>query len=295
MPSKSLKGLGLAFTVLGFLVLEATAQEAGGIKLQVRNEVGQNLTYKNYYRTFFSTPKADDLMNRPSGSGYREELEREWYQDETVKETEGVSYIVTTPRNVYEKLLIDDLEEIGDFKLLEGVELRWKVGPKGMVTEFGTSRGLARATVENVVSDLRLFWKGEFYPALPDEPKAVGESWNTDRTVSSVFEGRQFESRMEYKGTATIKKMKKKKNRRCAEIKETQKVLYTGIYVVGPDELIIEGKGKGTATWLLDVENGVVVEHKNTLEFQPKVRHRIKPSPPRIIGDLRIWVERKLK
>ncbi len=295
MLTTPLKGLGLAFIVLGFLSLEAAAQEAGGIKLQVRNEVGRNLTYKNYYRIYFNTPKADDLLNRPSGSGFREELEREWYQDETVKEREGVSYIVTTPRNVFEKLKIDDLEEIGDLKLLEGVELRWKVDSKGTVTEFGTSRGLARVTVEDVVSDLRLFWKGEFYPSLPDEPKAVGESWTTDRTVSSLFEGRRFESRMEYKGTATIKKIKKKKNRKCAEIKETQEVFYKGIYIVGPDELIVEGKGKGTATWLLDVENGVVVEHKNTLELRPHVRHRVKPTPPRIIADLRIWVERKLK
>lgn len=296
-----LTGVGMALVFAGFFAQEVTGQEGGKIPLQIKAMPGQKLTYKNLYRVTFSSEQARELVAMSGGTSFQIDLNWEWTQEETFKAEQRDTLVLATLTKTSDLTMINRqtaTKEIYPWSLEEvkGVELSWHVGPQGDVRAFGTAKELGRLALSTIVSDFRLIAEGDFYPPLPAEPKAVGESWTSERKATSIYEEFQnFEAQIKATSTSKIKGMKKKGNRNCVEIEESRQIAYKGWLNTGFTSLILEGEGKARGSWLLDVDNGVVVEHRIRMDIEPRPTVVGEASQRNIETRLTIWVERKLE
>lgn len=302
MRLRVLTDVGMALVFAGFFAQEAIGQEVGKIPLQIKVVPGQKLTYKNFYRMSFFVDRAKELVASHGESSYQIDVSWEWTQDEVFKVDQRDTLIVATLMKTSDLTMINRQTVAKDvypwsLEEIKGMELNWRVGPQGDVTAFGPLKEPGRLTLLTLVSDLRLITEGDFYPPLPAEPKAVGESWTSERKATAVYEEFQnFEAQIKATSTSNIKGMKKKGNRNCAEIEETRRITYKGWMNMGyVAPLILEGEGEARGNWLLDVDNGVVVEHKVRMDVEPKPTVVGETSPRNIETRLTIWMERKLE
>ncbi|MSS70875.1 MAG: hypothetical protein EXS64_05235 [Candidatus Latescibacteria bacterium] len=291
-------------TVLGLALAGGVARGASGqeqVSLQVKTAPGQKLVYKNLFKLTFFTDRAKEVVATSGQNSYQIDLNQEWTQEEAFRADGKDTLVVATLTKVSDLSMINSQTITKDLypwtlEDLNGVELSWRVEPRGDVRAFGPAKEMTRLTLATLVSDLRLVTEGDFYPPLPAEPRAVGESWTSERTASSIYEEFQnFEGQIKATSTLKIKGMKKKGARNCAEIEESRVVAYKGWLNTGVNALILEGEGKGKGTWLFDVENGIVVEHQIRMDIEARPTVVGEASQRNVETRLTIWVERKLE
>lgn len=301
MKMRALVGAGLALALVGCLARGAFGQGAGKVSLQIKAAMGQKLTYKNLFRVTFYTDRAREVVATSGQNAYQLDLNREWVQEESFKVEGQDTLVVATLTKASDMAMINSqttTKEIYPWTLedLKGMELSWRVRPNGEVAAFGAAKEMTRLALATLVSDIRLVAEGDFYPPLPAGPKAVGESWTSERTATSIYEEFQnFEAQIKYTSALKIKGMKKKGDRNCVEIEESRTIVYKGWLNTGFTSLILEGDGKAKGTWLFDAENGVVVEHQIRLDIEPRPTVVGEGSQRNVETRLTIWVERKLE
>lgn len=301
MKMRAVVGVGLALALTGGLARGVSGQEAGKISLRVKAAPGQKLTYKNLFRLTFFTDRAREVVATSGQNAYQLDLNREWTQEETFKVEGQDTLVVATLTKVGDMSMINHQTTTKDIypwslEELKGVELSWRVGPRGDVTAFGVAKEMTRLALATLVSDLRLVAEGDFYPPLPAEPKGVGESWTSERTATSIYEEFQnFEAQVKATSTLKVKGMKKEEGRNCAEIEESRVIAYKGWLNTGLTSLILEGEGKAKGTWLFDVEGGAVVKHQIRMDIEPRPTVVGEASQRNVETRLTIWVERKLE
>lgn len=292
--------LGLAFA--GLMSGPAGGEETGKVPLLIKKIPGSKRTYKNLYRTNFYAERARELSASTSGStSLTIDLSREWTVEETYRSEKGDTLIAAVMVKGSEMAMINSQVttiEIYPWNLedIKGREVTWHLAEDGTVTNFLPAREPERLTVATVFADLSLIVQTEFYPMLPPDAKGVGDSWSVERTARAVYdEFQNFEAQFKVTSTMKVKGRKKKGSLNCLEIEETRLVHYRGWMNTSINALILEGQGKGRGTWLLDTDNGVVVEHQVRMDLEPKPTVVGEASQRNVNTRMTIWAERKLE
>ena len=296
MESRILVIAGLMLAASGVLPNASIGEEARKFRLEVKPNPGKEFAYHNVYRMSFFTDRAMELLGK-GRSTFRMELDWAWGERERTQVSNGDTTVAATVEETDDLTTVDGVPTVRywTIKLLEGKDLTWKVSPRGEVTRFETARGIDKLEVETVVRDVGLFAQGHYYPPLPERPVGLGDSWTVNRVTSVVYEEfRGFEARVNDKATLKLKGLKKRKGRQCAEIQEDREFDYKALVHTGVSLVVLEGHGKATGSWLFDVDDGVVVEHKGIYEFRPD-GSVVDTQLAGYETQVKVWLDRRLK
>lgn len=274
---RSIAGILISFLILGGGSI-VTAQK---VVVKMKNHAGAIATYKHSFRTRFKSDRSDLLASANTSVGGQEgnirnddvrlEITGEWRTEESwvprEKGSEGsgewkiVAKILESDSRAtlngekigYEKFPFT-LEQLKNREF--SFELSPAKGPSLMKPEFRPWQLHDRT---DIVTDLFLVWASGISPSFPDYAIAEGDTWESEQTLKFPFyalEATAKEAAISVKSQYTVKKVKK--GGKIFEIAEDREVQYLGWTETSSFSVIIAGDGKGSATWEIDTEKGIV-------------------------------------
>ena len=183
--------------------------------------------------------------------------------------------------------------------MLNGREFSWRVSPGGRSAHFVPEFRSYTLSRQDMITDLRQLWQPELYPVLPEEPVGQGDTWSGEMEFEWPFANMDLmerKARVELSCIYKVKKISSKKGRRVVKIQEERKVRYTGWMHVELVSLLLDGEGKGSGEWEIDVTRGLVLSHKAYMDIdEPKVTVVGDKKPlDGIRAEYKIFFERKL-
>ncbi len=148
---------------------------------------------------------------------------------------------------------------------LRGKTLNVLLKPNGEVLSFSGMAG--EAYFEEGVGQMALIIHGMF-PALPDEPIAIGYTWKDDLDIPDITSStdRDFVGETTY----TVAGFKEKYGISCVEVATVSTFEFEGRVEQQGEAWLMSGTGAGTGIVLFSIEDGLVIFSKSatTMEFE---------------------------
>jgi hypothetical protein len=271
----------LKTALLCSIVWSGTAVSAQKVVVKMKQHDGATATYKHLFTTRFKSDRADLLTSRNSQVGSAQgnirndqvalEVTGEWNTRETWGPKDNTSEGAGEWRIAAKLIEADSRASVNGTKLgfekypfgfeqLRGREMSYEMhptqGPSLIRPEFRVYQLRER---EDIVTDMSLAWASGIAPSFPDHAIGEGDTWEAEQNLTFPFyalEATGKEATITVKSTYTVKKVKK--GGKVLEIEEEREVQYLGWIESTSLSVMVEGSGKGTASWEFDVEKGIV-------------------------------------
>jgi hypothetical protein len=271
----------LKTALLCSIVWSGTAATAQKVVLKMKRHDGATATYKHLFTTRFKSDRADLLTSRNSQVGGADsnirnddvslEVTGEWNTRETWGPKQDTSEGTGEWRIAAKLIEADSRASVNGKKLgfekypfgfeqLRNREMSFEMhstqGPSLIRPEFRVYQLRER---EDIVTDMSLAWASGIAPSFPDHAIGEGDTWEAEQKLTFPFyalEATGREAEIVVKSTYTVKKLKK--GGKVFEIEEERKIAYLGWTETSNLSVMVEGSGKGNATWEFDVEKGIV-------------------------------------
>lgn len=303
----------IQFWVMGVIlvgsVLPTSAQK---VMIELKYPEGRMAEYKNKYRFEYFSNRAE-LIVMQSGS-MRSIVESEWRSTETVTQpevlpneeiAEGVigikadikkaasSAIFLGQKQTYEQYPLT-------FEMFNDRAFTWQITPQNEVQKFEPAFPAYRVERQDLVTDIYQAWLPAVCPVLPDKPVGKGDTWTGERAFERRFFSTDMMGRKSLvgiKSTYRVKEVKKRKGHDVVKIEEEREVEYKGWMDVSSASLFLHGTGIGEGQWVIDVTDGIVLEHKMHMDVDRPTVIKAGDKEPLadIHAELKIDVERKLQ
>lgn len=299
--------------LLGITIVNwAVPVRAEKVTVTLKYPEGRTVEYKNKYRYEYYSNRAE-LIVMQSGS-MRMSVENEWRSEETVKKpeplpneeiAEGVmavqadinkaasAAIFLGEKQTYEQYPLS-------FEMFNDRGFKWRISPQSEVQKFEPTFPGYRVERQDLITDIYQAWVPALSPVLPEEPVGKDDTWTGERAYERPFVSMDMlgrKSLLGIKSTYKVKEIKKRKGRVEVKIEEEREVEYKGWVDVSSASLFLHGKGIGEGEWVIDITNGLVLEHKMHMDInQPTVIKAGQKDPlADIHAEVKIDVERKLE
>lgn len=295
--------------VLGTCVTPIGAEK---VELKLTHPEGRTIEYKNKYRFEYFSNRAE-LIVMQNGS-MRVIVENEWRSNETVTKPEVLPNEEIAEGVVGLKAVVNKAASaaifLGEkqtyeqypmtFEMFNDRAFKWRMTPECDVQKFETDFPAYRIDRRDLITDLFQGWVPALSPVLPDKPVGKGDTWMGERTFERPFFSMDMMGRRSLvgiKSTYHVKDVKSRKGRVEVKIEEEREVEYKGWLDVSSASLYLHGTGIGEGEWVIDVTNGVVLEHKMHMDVdRPTVIKAGEKEPlADIHAELKIDIERKLQ
>ncbi len=271
----------LKTALLCSIVWSGTAVTAKKVVVKMKRHDGATAIYKHQFTTRLKSDRADLLISRNSQVGGNEgnirndrvslEVTGEWNTRETWGPKDDTSD-GTGEWSIAAKLI-----EADSRASVNGTKLGFEKYPFGfeqlrnreMSFEMHSTRGPSLIRPEfrayqlrerpDIVTDLSLSWASGIAPSFPDHAIGKGDTWKAEQKLTFPFyalEATGREAEIVVKSTYTVKKVKK--DGKVFEIEEEREIEYLGWIETSSLSVMVEGGGKGKASWEFDVKQGIV-------------------------------------
>ncbi|MBT3603255.1 MAG: hypothetical protein HOE48_08070 [Candidatus Latescibacteria bacterium] len=295
--------------VLGSYVGPVQAEK---VELKLKHPEGRTVEYKNKYRFEYFSNRAE-LIVMQNGS-MRVIVESEWRSNEKVTKPEAlpneeiaegvVGLQATVNKAASAAIFLGEKQTYEQypmtFEMFDDRTFKWRMTPECDVQKFETDFPAYRIERRDLITDLYQAWVPAMSPVLPDKPVGEGDTWTGERAFERRFFSMDMMGRKSLTGiksTYHVKEIKERKGRIEVKIGEERKVEYKGWLDVSSASLFLHGSGIGEGEWVIDVTNGVVLEHKMHMDVdKPTVIKAGEKEPlADIHAELKIDIERKLQ
>jgi hypothetical protein len=296
----------------GILTGWAELANAEKVTLALKYPMGRTAEYKNKYRFEYYSNQAEQIVSQ-SGS-MRVIVENEWRSNETVTQVEALQDEVIEEGVVGVKASVNKAASsaifLGEkltyerypltFEMFNDRSFKWRVTPSREIQKFEPDFPAYRVERQDLITDIFQGWIPALNLVLPTEPVGEGDTWTGERAFERRFFSMDMMGRRSLVGmkcTYTIKEIKTKKGHTVVKIEEEREVAYKGWLDVSLASLFLDGSGTGKGHWVIDVTDGIVLEHKMHMDVpRPTVIKAAKKEPlADIQAELKIDVERKLQ
>ena len=219
--------LGLCF--VGLLVGVFELYAADPVTLKLRYPEGRTVRYKNRFSFRYFSDKGEIILKEGT---FEVRTYGEWRSRETVvlAEAEGAKGDSVK--------VIAGMDKAGSRVMLSGQQLTyktfpytldmldkllfsWGVGPGGRPDRFGPEFPTFKMEREDMITDLRQVWMPGLTPVLPEKAVGVGETWTGEQRIEAPFYNFAVgnePSLIAFTSTYKLKKIKKKKEKRCLNL-----------------------------------------------------------------------------
>ena len=312
-----MKACDLAPMAVAYFCLIVPLQASESVTIRLTFPEGRTAIYKHIYKCKYASDQAEHILPeriaRPGRVGV--ELNGMWKSREQVRTTVGAPDAEATPTGVSMLAKLDEATsrvvfggqilsneqwEPYDLAALEGRKFSWRITPEGEVRDFKAEFREYELHRQDLVTDLGQLWMPEYHPTLPEGPVTVGDTWKGTRVFESRFlQGsvrRRHKALVNTVSSYRLKKLGRKKGRMTVEIEEKREIDYTGWLFTAYVSVVLRGEGTGLATWVIDVDRGLVLSEKTRMKLRrPEVFiPGRETSLGKVIADYRLDFERKL-
>ncbi len=275
----------LSSVLVGILVGVLEVNATDPVVLTLRHPEGRIARYKNKYRLEYFSDKAEMILREGS---FGVQSYGEWRSREVVAVNDarakvtavvdkaGSQATLSGQRLTYEQFPYT-LDRLNDLSFV------WEFSPEGRAVEFEPDFPAFEVVRKDMITDLRQIWMPGLAPVLPEQAVSVGYTWEGEQRIEAPFynlDAGLEPSLVQFTSAYKLKKIKKQKGHRVAEIEEERKIHYRGWLHIKVVSLVIDGKGTGHGNWEIDIDRGVVLGHAMKLSIgRPQVRLAGTPNP----------------
>lgn len=298
-----MKGFAALLMAIQLFVSCVVGQEA--VSFEITDLGGRTAEYEHRFSMFLQSDRGQELNF--GAEDVEVEILGSWKSVETRTQTDSGYVAVRSTIKESDSWAMESGQKLTferypfSFGQLVDKTFTWRIDVEKGVTDFEPDfRPWRIRNRTDIVNDIILLWSSGVFPSLPERKVSVGDSWTGEFEVERPFYQmgtRTKKFHLGVKSTYTVKKIKKKGDRRIVEVNEERKIDYSGWMKTVNFSVTIEGSGTGIGKWEIDATSGVV----NKLEYQmdvsrPTLQIERAPRPVRDTdSNLKIIYDVKLK
>jgi len=287
---------------------------AESVALKLNDPIGRTASYRNKYSFEYYGNRAELILTSTSGSGsLRVNVDGEWRTREEVVQPvalpneevpEGVVGVLAKVNNGSSRAVFMGERQTYEqypftLELLNDRAFSWRIMPDGTVDKFEPDFPSFRVERVDMITDLYQVWVPSLRPTLPENPVSVGDTWTGEHRYERPFASMDMMRRnslVAFNSTYRVRDIKKRGGRVEVTIDETRDIEFQGWVQVSALSLYYGGKGSGNGRWIIDATQGVVMEHRMTINIdRPEVVKAREETPiPDIQAEVKIVIERRL-
>lgn len=276
------------------------------VKLKLAFPEGRTARYKHSYNYEFTSSRAELIVRggKHDVENVMVRIDGEWRSQETSYLKDGAPKIRATIEKTASRVMLNSrLITYNQFpytlEWLKGWEFSWLMTPDHQGRDFSIEATASGPPQIELVTEFFQLWLPELCPALPEAPVGVGDTWEGERRFEVPYKSMRMMGRkalVDLKSKYKVKKIKEKKGRTEVVIEEKRKVRYQGWLNIVSLSIFIDGEGKGSGEWEIDVTRGIVLSHKGKINvFQPEITKSGEKRPvPNTGAEIQIRLRRKL-
>ncbi len=309
---RGLKGLFLGCLMAVFAIASATETFGEPVTLELKYPMGRKLRYKNKYALEYYSNRAELIIM--SAGSMRVNVDGEWRSIEEVivpvalpseEVPEGTIGIrATINSGASRAIFLGERQTYEQYPftldLFNDRSFTWRITPDIRVGNFEPEFPAFKIDRLDLITDLYQMWVPNMFPVLPDKPVSQGDSWTGEhryeRPFASMVMGKK-KALVAFKSTFHVKEIKDRKDRVEMTITENSEIEYQGWLDVSAASIYYGGKGTSGGQWVIDVTNGIVLEHKIHLDVdRPEIIKAGTTEPlSDVHAEIKIDMERKLE
>ena len=298
------------------------AQEGGGVVLKYAYPSGKELEFKNSASVELSLIELevhqqeewqflDQLVGSTMQPASRDitkyiRWSSEWKSREKLAEARGdtAQDVSVVFKDAYESMKIDEklvksMRSKNVIPTMVDRPFQFSVTPGGDIT------GYTPPAVDDVVATERLRLRATgahlelmyalFFPELPGKPVKVGDTWTSEREISTLYRTMAVDGKMRLSSTYTVKKATKKGGSQCFEIEGKSQVTAHCLRMFGDFSVETDEEGTAEGKWLFDYDQGLIRKYEVTASLDATSVPIHLPNGQKVESKVKTYCKRELK